>query len=143
MLHVPYRAGGEALTAVVSGETSVYLAPIAPALPHVKSGRLRALAVTSSARLPILKDLPTVAESGYKGFQTGNWYGLVVPARTSPEIVATLNKAAVATIQRPAVNQKLVDSGYRVIGDTPEQFGAHIKSEIASLARVLKNVKID
>ena len=99
MLHVPYRAGGEALTAVVSGETSVYLAPIAPALPHVKAGKLRALAVTSSARLPILKELPTVAESGYKGFQTGNWYGLVVPARTPPEIVNALNKAAVTVLR--------------------------------------------
>jgi tripartite-type tricarboxylate transporter receptor subunit TctC len=143
MLHVPYRAGGEALTAVISGETSVYLAPIAPALPHVKAGKLRALAVTSSARLPILKDLPTVAESGYKGFQTGNWYGLVVPARTPPEIVAALNKAAVTVVKTPAVNKRLVDSGYLVIGDTPAQFASHIKSEIANLARILKDVKVE
>src|SRR5687768_6963005 len=138
LLHVPYRAGGEALTAVVSGETSVYFAPIAPALPHVKAGKLRALAVTSSARLPILKELPTVAESGYKGFQTGNWYGLAVPARTPPEIVAALNKAALAVLKNPTVNKRLVDSGYLVIGDTPAEFAAHIKSEIANLSRILK-----
>jgi len=143
MLHVPYRAGGEALTSVLSGETSVYLAPIAPALPHVKAGKLRALAFTSSARLPIMKDLPTVAESGYKGFQTGNWYGLAVPSRTPPEIVAALNKAAVTVIRSPAVNKRLVDSGYLVIGDTPQQFGAHIRSEIANLARILKDVKVE
>ena len=143
MLHVPYRAGGEALTAVVSGETSVYLAPIAPALPHVKSGRLRALAVTSTTRLPILKELPTVAESGYKGFQTGNWYGLMVPARTSPEIVAALNKAALTVLRNPTVGKRLVDSGYVVIGDTPQQFAAHIKSEISNLARILKDVRVE
>ena len=143
MLHVPYRAGGEALTSVVSGETSVYLAPIAPALPHVKAGKLRALAVTSSSRLPIMKELPTVAEAGYKGFQTGNWYGLVVPARTPPEIVAALNKVAVTVLRSPAVNKRLVDSGYLVIGDTPEQFSKHIKSEIASLSRILKDVKVE
>jgi tripartite-type tricarboxylate transporter receptor subunit TctC len=143
LLHVPYRAGGEALTAVVSGETSVYFAPIAPALPHVRSGRLRALAVTSKSRLPILKEYPTVAESGYPGFQTGNWYGLAVPARTPPEIVATLNKASLAVLQNPAVNRKLVDSGYLVIGDTPAEFGAHIRSEITNLAKILKDVKPD
>ena len=143
MLHVPYRAGGEALTAVVSGETSVYFAPVAPALPHVKAGKLRALAVTSSGRLPILKELPTVADAGYKGFQTGNWYGLLVPAKTPPELVAALNRAALTVLRNPTVNKRLVDSGYLVIGDTPEQFGAHIRSEIASLAKVLKDVKVE
>ena len=143
MLHVPYRAGGEALTSVVSGETSVYLAPIAPALPHVKAGKLRALAVTSSSRLPIMKELPTVAEAGYKGFQTGNWYGLLVPARTPPEIVAALNKTVLTVLRNPMVNKRLVDSGYLVIGDTPEQFARHIKSEIANLSRILKDVKVE
>ena len=143
MLHVPYRAGGEALTAVLSGETSVYFAPVAPALPHVRAGKLRALAVTSKARLPLLKEYPTVAESGYPSYQTGNWYGLMVPARTPPEVVATLNKAALAVLRNPAVNRKLVDSGYLVIGDQAEQFAAHVKSEIANLAKVLKDVKVE
>jgi tripartite-type tricarboxylate transporter receptor subunit TctC len=143
MLHVPYRAGGEALTAVLSGETSVYFAPIAPALPHITSGKLRALAVTSKSRLPLLRDYPTVAESGYPLYQTGNWYGLVVPARTPPEIVGALNKAALSVLKNPAVNKKLVDSGYLVIGDTPDQFAAHIKAEIANLASILKDVRVD
>ena len=143
LLHVPYRAGGEALTAVLSGETSVYFAPIAPALPHARSGKLRAIAVTSSARLPILSEFPTISESGYRGFQTGNWYGLVVPSRTPPEIVSTLNRAALATLKNPTVNKRLTDSGYLVIGDTPAEFGAHIKSEIASLAKILRNVKVE
>ena len=143
LLHVPYRAGGEALTAVVSGETSVYFAPIAPALPHVRAGKLRALAVTSKARFPLLQEYPTVAESGYPLYQTGNWYGLLVPARTPAEIVSTLNKATLTVLRNPAVNKRLVDSGYLVIGDTPEQFGAHIRTEIGNLARVLKDVKSD
>src|SRR6185436_14961432 len=107
----------------------------APALPHVRSSKLRALAVTSPVRLPLVPEYPTIAESGYRGFQAGNWYGLAVPAKTPPEIVAALNRAALATLRNPAVNKRLVESGYLVIGDTPAEFGAHIRSEIASLAR--------
>jgi tripartite-type tricarboxylate transporter receptor subunit TctC len=143
MLHVPYRSGGEALTAVISGEAPVYFAPIAGALPHVRSGRLRAIAVTSAKRLEVPQEYPTVAESGYPGFQAGNWYGLAVPARTSPEIVAALNKATLAVLKNPAVNKRLVDSGYLVIGDQPGEFAAHIKSEIASLAKILKDVRVE
>lgn len=143
ILHVPYRAGGEALTAVLSGETSVYFAPIAPALPHVKAGRLRALAVTSTSRLPLLQEYPTVAEVGYPSYQTGNWYGVAVPARTPSEIVATLNKAILNGLRNPAVNKRLTDSGYLVIGDTPDQFASHIKAEIANLERILKDVKVE
>lgn len=143
MLHVPYRSGGEALTAVLSGESPVYLAPIAPALPQVRAGKLRGLAVTSRERLALLHDYPTIAESGYRGFQTGNWYGLVVPARTPPEVVATLNRAALAVLKNPAVNKRLTDSGYVVIGDSPERFAAHIQSEITSLAKILKDVKVE
>ena len=143
MLHVPYRAGGEALTAVLSGETSVYFAPIAPALPHVRTGKLRALAVTSKSRLPLLQEYPTVAEVGYPSYHTGNWYGLVVPARTPPEIVAALNKAVLTVLKNPSVNKRLVDSGYLVIGDTPDQFASHIKAEIANLGRILKDVKVE
>jgi tripartite-type tricarboxylate transporter receptor subunit TctC len=143
LLHVPYRAGGEALTAVLSGETSVYFAPIAPALPHVRAGKLRALAVTSTARLPLLKAYPTVAEVGYPSYQTGNWYGLAVPSRTSPDIVNALNKAAIAVLRNLIVNRRLVESGYLVIGDTPQQFAAHINSEIASLAKILRDVRVE
>ncbi|MGE5524532.1 MAG: tripartite tricarboxylate transporter substrate binding protein [Rhodospirillaceae bacterium] len=143
LVHVPYRAGGEALTAVVSGEVPVYFAPVAPALPHVKQGRLRALAVTSATRMPVLADYPTVAESGYPEYQTGNWYGVAVPAKTPPDIVAALNKAAVAAAKQPAVAKRLTDLGYLVIGDTPDAFAAHIRSEIASLAKVLKDVRVE
>jgi tripartite-type tricarboxylate transporter receptor subunit TctC len=143
LMHVPYRAGGEALTAVLSGETSVYFAPIAPALPHVRSGKLRALAVTSSSRMPLLQEYPTVKESGYPAFQTGNWYGLAVPSKTPANIVNSLNKSTLTVLRNPVVNKRLVDLGYIVIGDTPGQFTAHIKSEIVNLAKILKDVRVE
>jgi tripartite-type tricarboxylate transporter receptor subunit TctC len=143
LVHVPYRAGGEALTATLSGEAPVYFAPVAPALPHVRQGRLRALAVTSPARMPVLPEYPTVAESGYPEYHTGNWYGLAVPARTPPDIVTALNKAALTVIRQPSLGKRLADLGYVIIGDAPDAFAAHIRSEIASLAKILKDVRVD
>jgi tripartite-type tricarboxylate transporter receptor subunit TctC len=143
LVHIPYRAGGEALTAALSGEAPVYFAPVAPALPHVRQGKLRALAVTSPARMPLLPDYPTVAESGYPGYATGNWYGLALPAKTPAEIVGALNRSALAVVRQPAVAQRLADLGYVIVGDTPEAFAAHIKAEIASLAKVLRDVRVD
>src|SRR5262245_48833956 len=87
LLHVPYKSGGEAIIGIITGESPVYFAPLATALPQVREGRLRALAVTSTKRLPLLPEYPTVAELGYPGYQAGNWYGLLVPAQTPPDIV--------------------------------------------------------
>ncbi len=142
LLHVPYRAGGEALTSVLSGETSVYFAPLATALPHVRQNRLRALAVTSVKRVPLLPQLPTVAELGYPGYQSGNWYGILLPAKASREIITTLRNQTVAALGAPALGRRLVDLGYISIGDTPEEFAAHIKSEISSLSRVLRDLNV-
>jgi tripartite-type tricarboxylate transporter receptor subunit TctC len=141
-LHVPYRAGGEALTSVLSGETSVYFAPLATALPHVRQNRLRALAVTSTKRVSLLPELPTVAELGYRGYQSGNWYGILLPARSPREVVASLHGQTVKALAAPALNKRLVDLGYISIGDTPEEFAAHIRAEIASLAKVLRDLKV-
>lgn len=143
LVHVPYRAGGEALTAVLSGEAPVYFAPVAPALPHVRQGRLRALAVTSATRMPVLPEYPTVAESGYPDYSTGNWYGLAVPAKTPADIVAALNKAAVSVVRQPAVAKRLADLGYVIVGDAPDAFAARLRSEIANLAKVLKDVRVE
>ena len=142
LLHVPYRAGGEALTSVLSGETSVYFAPLATALPHVRQNRLRALAVTSTKRVSLLPELPTVAELGHRGYQSGNWYGILVPAKTPREIVMALHGQTVKALAAAALNKRLVDLGYISIGDTPEEFAAHIRGEIASLAKVLRDLKV-
>jgi tripartite-type tricarboxylate transporter receptor subunit TctC len=93
ILHVPYRAGGEALMEVLSGEVSVYFSPLATALPHVRQGRLRPLAVTTAKRVPLLPEYPTVDELRYPGYQSGNWYGLLVPAKTPKEIITAPRRA--------------------------------------------------
>ena len=140
--HVPYRGGGEALTAVMAGEVSVYFAPFAVALPHIKQGRVRTLAVTSAKRLPLMPDYPTVAELGYAGYQSGNWYGLMVPAKTPKEIIAVVRSAAVAALNDPAVSKRMSDLGYISVGDQPDEFMAFIKSEIATLAKIMQQTGI-
>ncbi len=138
LLHVPYRGGGESLTAVVAGEVSVYFAPLAAALPQIQQRRLRPLAVTTAKRLPLLPEYPTVAEAGYSGYQSGNWYGIVAPAKTPKEIIATIRGAVVTALNDPNVSKRLSDLGYVSVGDQPEEFGAFIKSEIATLARIIQ-----
>ena len=142
LLHVPYRAGGEALTAVLSGEVSIYFSPLATALPHVRQGRLRPLAVTAAKRVPVLPEYPTVAELGYPGYQSGNWYGLLVPAKTPKEIIVAIRAAAVAALNNETISRRLADLGYVAIGDQPEEFAAHIKAEIESLGRILRESRI-
>ncbi len=138
LLHVPYRGGGESLTAVIAGEVSVYFAPLAAALPQIQQGRLRPLAVTTAKRLPLLPGYPTVAETGYSGYQAGNWYGIVAPAKTPKEIIATIRGAVVTALHDPIVSKRLSDLGYVSVGDQPEEFGAFIKSEIATLAKIIQ-----
>lgn len=142
LVHVPYRAGGEAVTSVMAGETQVYFAPLAAALSYAQQGRLRALAISSPKRLGILPDLPTVAETGYPGYASGNWYGIVLPAKAPRELVDTVHKAALNALNQPATNKRLVDLGYIIIADTPDQFAGHIKSEIAALAKVIEQTGI-
>ena len=143
LLHVPYRAGGEALTSVIAGETSVYFAPLAATLPYFKQGRLRALAVTSTRRLGLLPQYPTVAELGYPEYESGFWHGLLVPAKTPREIINTLRNAAVNVINQPAVAQRLVELGYVSYGTSPEEFGIYLKDEINKLRVILKGLKVN
>ena len=139
LVHVPYRGGGEAITAIMTGEVPVYFSPMATSLPLVRQGRLRGLAVTTLKRLPGL-DYPTVAESGYPGYEAGNWYGLVVPAKTPREAIVALRGAVVLALKAPAVAKRMDDLGYVAMGTEPEAFGAYIKSEIEKLAKILKQV---
>jgi tripartite-type tricarboxylate transporter receptor subunit TctC len=142
LMHVPYRGGGEALTAVVSGEVPVYFAPFATAAPQIQHGRLRALAMTSATRLPLFPEYPTVGESGYPGYESSNWYGIVAPAKTAKDTIATIHAAVVEVLKRPAVKKRLSDLGYIIVGDEPEQFAAHIKSEIEKLGRILRDLRV-
>jgi tripartite-type tricarboxylate transporter receptor subunit TctC len=140
LLHIPYRAGGEALTSVIAGETGVYFAPLASTLSYLKQGRLRALAVTSTRRLGLLPQYPTVAELGYPDYESGFWHGLLVPAKTPREIIIPLRNAAVQVLNQPAVAQRLVELGYVSYGTTPEEFGVYLKSEINQLRTLLKGL---
>ena len=138
IVHVPYRGGGEAVTAIIAGEVSVYFAPMAAILPYVRQGRVRMLAATTLKRLDAFPQLPTLSESGYAGYQAGNWYGLLAPAKTGQEIVTAIRNAAVSAMNEPATRRRLVDLGYIIAGDQPEEFAAFIKSEIATLGKIIR-----
>ena len=140
LVHVPYRAGSEAQTAVISGETSIYFASIGTVLSYVRQGRLRGLAVTSAKRVPMVPEFPTVAESGYPAYQAGNWHGLMVPAKTPRTIIATLHIGLVSALNNPTVGKRLSDLGYLAVGDQPEEFSRFLHEEIAALARVVKDL---
>lgn len=138
VVHVPYRGGGEAIIAVMTGEAPLQFGPIASWAPHLKSGRGRAVAITSGRRVSIAPELPTVAESGYPGYTSGNWYGLLVPAKTPHETLSAAHAATVAALKSPVFNKRLTDLGYVVVGDRPGEFAAHIRAEIAKLGKVIR-----
>ena len=142
LTHVPYKSGAEALTAVMTGEVPIFFAPLSTTVPLVNQRRLRGLAVATLQRVPVLPDVPTVAESGYPGFQAGNWYGLMVPARSPADAIATLNKAALAALKDPAVLKRLTDLGFIPVGGTPGEFGAFLRSEVDSIGQVIRKLKI-
>jgi tripartite-type tricarboxylate transporter receptor subunit TctC len=142
LVHVPYKGGGEAQTSIVSGETSVYFASVGTVLPFIRQGKVRPLAVTSEKRLPFLPEYPTIAELGYPTYKAGNWYGLMVPAKAPAEVISALHAAVTKTIAIPDNNKRLVELGFVAIGDKPEEFGAHIRSEIAALAKVVKQLNL-
>jgi tripartite-type tricarboxylate transporter receptor subunit TctC len=136
--HVPYKGTGPALIAVISGETEVVMPPLAGTLAYVESGRLRALAVTSASRVKMLPQLPTVAEAGVPGFESGQWYGVFVPAATSPDIVIRLQTDIARVVRLPDVVEQITQQGSIATGETPEQFAAHVRQEIAKWAKVVK-----
>ena len=138
LTHIPYKGGGPALTAVISGEVPVHVAPVATGIPPMKQGSVRALGVSSSKRLSLVPDIPTIAEAGVPGYETGNWYGLMVPAKTPRETAAIIRNAAIKILNTPDVNKRLVDLGYVVIGDQTEEFAPYIKLEIDRLGKIIR-----
>jgi len=138
MTNVTYRSTPFALTALVSGEVSVGFPSTSAAFPHVTSAKLRGLAVTSARRSPITPDVPTIAEAGVPGYEASAWYGLMVPARTPPEIISRLHAESVKALDRPDVKERFATTDFEPIGSTPEQFGAHIRSEIEKWGKIVK-----
>jgi tripartite-type tricarboxylate transporter receptor subunit TctC len=135
--HVPYKGGGPAMTDLLGGQINLIFATAASAIPHVNSGKIRGLAVTTSRRSKLV-DLPTVAEAGVPGFEANNWYGVVVPAKTPRPIIERLNKEFTAVLNQNDVKDMLFKQGLDVHPSTPEAFGAYIKSETTKWAKVIK-----
>jgi tripartite-type tricarboxylate transporter receptor subunit TctC len=136
--HVPYKGGGPAMTDLLGGQINLIFATAASAMPHIKSGRINALAVTTASRSKLVPELPTVSEAGLKGFEANNWYGLVVPARTPRAVIDRLNKEFTAVLNMPEIRDVLFKQGLDAAPSTPEAFGAYIKSETAKWAKVIK-----
>jgi len=145
IVHIPFNGSPPAVTATVQGETQMMFAVMQPLQPQITAGKLRALAVTSAKRFPLLPDLPTIAESGYPDFVALAWNGILVPAGTPKAIVTRLNSEINAILKDPDVVKKLNAAGFDLAGGTPEEFAATIAGETAKWAPVIKraNIKID
>jgi tripartite-type tricarboxylate transporter receptor subunit TctC len=143
--HVPFRGTGPALQNVIAGHIPMAFNPPTPLIPHFQSGAIRPIAITTLKRTAALPDVPTIAESGFPGFEATTWHGLVAPAGTPKEVVATLNRAFVATLNDPGVRKQLTDLGVDVAPGSSEEFRGYIKSEIPKWARIVKasGAKID
>ena len=138
MVHVPYRGASPALVDVVAGHIEVYFGAMVSTLPHVKSGRVRALGVTTLKRVAAVSDIPTISEQGLKGFETGSWFGLSVPTGTSRDIVNRLHRETVRIIALPELRDRMATEGAEFVGDTPDQFTAFLRSEIQKWGQAVK-----
>ncbi len=126
----------------MGGHVSMMFELMYSGLPAVKSGKLRALAVTSSQRLPVLPDVPTMAEAGLPGFESSNWQGIVVPAATPRGVVTKINADTVKVLNMPEVREKIIAQGNQVGGGTPEEFGALIRAEMAKWGKVVREAGV-
>lgn len=141
--HVAYRGIGPAITDILGGQTQALFPGLAAALPHIKAGKMRPLAVTGTKRHPLLPDVPTFEELGYKGFDGVQWYGIVGPANLPPAIVATLNKAINEALADPALRERLSGEALEPMPMTPEQFAQYMKDDIAKWTKVARDRNIE
>lgn len=138
MIHIPFKGGGPALTALLRGEVQVMFGNPLALLPQVKSGKLRALAVTSTRRSNALPDLPTVSEAGLAGYAVNPWYGLLAPSGTPKRIVALLNREVVKAVQLAEIQERLKRDGAEPVGNSPAEFHDFLKKELVQWAEVIK-----
>jgi len=142
MVHVAYKGGGPAITAVIAGEVQLYFSTMPAALTQVKAGRLRALGVTSRTRVAAEPNIPTIAESGVPGYDVTGWFGALAPANTPRSAVARLNRDFVAVLAAAEIRERMAGEGLEPAGSTPEQFAAIIKADIAKWTRVVREARI-
>jgi tripartite-type tricarboxylate transporter receptor subunit TctC len=139
MIHVPYKGSAPAITDLIGGHVPIMFDSAIAILPHIKGGKVKAIAITSAKRSSILPEVPTFGESGLKGFESYAWYGFFAPAKTPKEIIAKLNAEALKAMKKPEWQKVLAETGSENVGDTPEQFAAFTKAEAAKWAKVVKD----
>ncbi len=142
LLHVPYKGSGPAVTDTLAGTTQVMFPSLVAASGHIKSGKLRGLAVTGKKRSPLFPDLPTIAESGVAGFEVVQWYGLFAPAKTPKEIVDKLNREVLAVMRDPDTVKKFAAQGADVVAGSPDELGKLVQSELAKWGKFIKEARI-
>jgi tripartite-type tricarboxylate transporter receptor subunit TctC len=138
MVHVPYKGSAPAITDLVGGHVPMMFDSAIAILPQIRAGKVKAIATTGATRSSILPDVPTFDEAGLKGFESYAWYGLFAPAKTPPDIIATLNRQTLRAMKQPEWQKVLAETGSENVGSTPEQFGTFIKGEAAKWAKVVK-----
>ncbi|HEX7888026.1 MAG TPA: tripartite tricarboxylate transporter substrate binding protein [Ramlibacter sp.] len=145
LTHIPYKGASQGINDVIGGQVQVYVSSIPTLIGHIKSGKLRALAVTSAKRVDDLPQVPTIAESGYKGFEAVTWFGILGPANLPKDVTARLNTEINKALKTPELQKKLSDQGADVAGSTPEQFGKLVRDDITRWGKVVKDsgAKID
>lgn len=142
ILHVPYKGSGPLATDLLGGQISMSFDTITPVLPHIKAGKLTALAVTTDKRSPALPDVPTLDEAGLKGFNLGTWFGVLAPAATPKDVVTKLNTEMVKIIHSPEFRQKMEEIGANPIGNTTEQMAKQISEETQKFSKLVKEGKV-
>ena len=142
LLHVPYKGSGPLVTDLLGGQVDMSFDTLTPVLQHIRSGKLRALAVTTAKRASGLPDVPTLAESGMKDFDLGTWFGVMAPAATPKDIVARLNAEMVKIIASPDFRKRMQEIGAEPVGDSPEQMARRIRDDTEKFARLVKDAKV-
>jgi tripartite-type tricarboxylate transporter receptor subunit TctC len=136
---VPYKGENPALADTIGGQVPIMFGNLPVAVPHVKTGKLRALANTSGKRSPLAPDVPTVAESGFPDFAIATWYGLLAPAGTPADLVARIQRDAAKAVNQPETHERLVGLGVDIVASTPEEFSRFLRGEIARYTKVVKD----
>ena len=142
LVHIPYKGSGPLVTDLLGGQVTMSFDTVTPVLPHIKSGKLRALAVTTAKRASALPEVPTLDESGLKGFDIGTWFGVLAPAATPRDIVARLNAEMVKVIQSPDFRKRMEEIGAEAIGNSTDQMAQQIKGDTDKFAKLVKEAKV-
>jgi tripartite-type tricarboxylate transporter receptor subunit TctC len=138
IVHVPYKGAGQLMPDLIGGQVLMFFAGMPPVMPHVRTGKLRALIVTTTTRSPAAPEIPTMIEAGVPGFDISNWFGVFVPAGTPKDIIANLNTEMVRALRQPDVKEKLSSQGAEAVGNTPDELDRFVRAETAKYSKLVK-----